>query len=145
MENNHPSPATNHQPRKRRFRWWHLIVIAFLLSLLIGGARVYLIVKEFLPASLFGGAPFTQTLWLEKNSFGCTRGNMVNDLLKRHLKPGMAYNDVINLLGYPDTEWRPDGCIEYRLGTCSQLTGTDTLDICFDAQYRVKSLEQTYH
>lgn len=49
---------------------------------------------------------FDKDKWNEKDDiFYAFRENMVNDLMKNHLRNGMTYNEVIKLLG--ETEYSP--------------------------------------
>jgi len=48
--------------------------------------------------------PFDQKLWMKHNDIkelNNPRAKMVNDLIRNHLKKGMAKSEIINLLGNP--------------------------------------------
>ena len=46
---------------------------------------------------------FNKTTWNERDDiFYLNRESMVNDLMKNHLRKGMTYNDLIELIGNPE-------------------------------------------
>ena len=67
-----------------------------------------------------------------KMDSSCYRGGMAEDIRANILKSNMTREDVINILGRPDS---PDGsfALEYVLGMCSGLgVDYDNLEIYFD-------------
>jgi len=70
------------------------------------------------------GEKFNKDAWqrtiTEKESSTCYRGNMAKDIIKNSLSAEMKEQDVISLLGKPDTN-TGTGEIRYILGMCSGL------------------------
>ncbi|HJS00445.1 MAG TPA: hypothetical protein VJ780_05885 [Flavobacterium sp.] len=60
---------------------------------------------------------FNKLQWNEKNDvFYINRENMVNDLLKNHLKKGMTYKELRSLIGYPQNyETQNSNTIVYEI------------------------------
>jgi hypothetical protein len=93
-------------------------------------------------ASPFNRRPFDRQVWLSaKHDQDCPRGPMAGNLIRAHLKPGARREQVISLLGKPDSEDRSEaGALVYRyyLGNWSgfRMDG-DYLDVIFDASGRV--------
>ncbi len=56
----------------------------------------------------------------DKESSTCYRGNMAKDIVKNHLSAEMKQQEIIALLGTPDTD-KGAGEIRYILGMCSGL------------------------
>ena len=56
----------------------------------------------------------------DKESSTCYRGEMAKDIIKNHLSAGMKQQEIISLLGKPDTDKGVDE-IRYILGMCSGL------------------------
>jgi len=49
---------------------------------------------------------FNSQIWKTADGFhNGERKHMLNDLLKNHLKEGMAYSEIINLIGEPSELW----------------------------------------
>ena len=76
---------------------------------------------------------FQQDIWLAHHNSDDPenpRGMMINDLKQNHLKKGMSMKDVIDLLGEPDSDKRPD-FLSYDLGIWagSLSVDWDTLDL----------------
>lgn len=67
---------------------------------------------------LFGHDVFDQARWMmpSSNEHPCDRGDMVLDLQKHLLKPGMSKREITMLLGRP--AWEEPNQFEYELGMC---------------------------
>jgi hypothetical protein len=93
-------------------------------------------------ASPFNQKRFDRQAWLSAQlDQNCPRGPMAGHLIRAHLKPGTRREQVIALLGKPDSEDKSkDGAPIYRyyLGNWSgfRMDG-DYLDIRFDTTGRV--------
>lgn len=85
---------------------------------------------------VFDDQPFDPVRWTvtasEQNP-ACDRGDMVRDIQKRLLKPGMGKSQVTMLLGRPN--WEDNAQFEYELGVC--LWVVHGLRLYFDDQDRL--------
>jgi outer membrane protein assembly factor BamE (lipoprotein component of BamABCDE complex) len=112
-------------------------LIAFGLLLL------YLLWVTF--SSPFSRANFDAEHWAEVvgKDDACTRGSMVNDLLKNRIQTGMQKEFLLAILGKPD---RDDGReVSYYLGFCQTFVDPDTLDFYFDAEGKLTKHEIINH
>lgn len=92
---------------------------------------------------VFSSEKFNKEKWIREanqtihTTSSCYRGGMVNDLIKRILKPGLNRESVEELLGKPGTERQLVGqkgiTTEYTVGMCSGFQmDYDTLNIQYD-------------
>jgi hypothetical protein len=83
---------------------------------------------------VFGDEPFDAVLWMNPApAHPCERGDMVLDIKRRLLKPGMTKSEVMMQLGRPS--WEETTQIEYDLGVC--LWVVHGLRLYFDQQERL--------
>lgn len=83
---------------------------------------------------VFGDEPYDPVRWMAATpAHPCERGDMVLDIKRRLLKPGMSKSEVTMLLGRPS--WEESGQIEYDLGVC--LWDVHGLRLYFDGQERL--------
>jgi hypothetical protein len=85
-------------------------------------------------SSPFSHADFNLRDWALAAHDGthCTRGEMVDSLLRKHVKPGMEKTELVALLGKPDKEFGDES--SYDLGACQIFSDMDSLDFYFDRQ-----------
>jgi hypothetical protein len=83
---------------------------------------------------VFGDEPFDPVVWMNPEpAHTCERGDMVLDIKRRLLKPGMTKSEVMMQLGRPT--WEDPTQIEYDLGVC--LWVVHGLRLYFDQQERL--------
>ena len=83
---------------------------------------------------VFDDQTFDAVRWMNPEpEHPCERGNMVLDVKRRLLKPGMSKSDVMVQLGRPT--WEDATQIEYDLGMC--LWVVHGLRLYFDPQERL--------
>ena len=85
-------------------------------------------------SSPFSRADFDQQAWAlaSHDDDNCTRAEMVDSLLKKHVRIGMEKNKLVALLGKPDHELGDE--TSYDLGFCRTFVDPDSLDFYFDQQ-----------
>lgn len=97
----------------------------------------------------FNDRPFDRQVWLamrDSEEHDNPRGQMAQDIRKRHLKRGMTRKEVENLLGKPDLSSSSDNPWQYILGEWSGFRmDTDTLDVHFDERGRVSGTRLHQH
>jgi hypothetical protein len=111
-------------------RW---TLFALLLALLVAlGATVATV------AGTFGGPGFTPEAWRaergEEDPLENDRGTMVSEVLDL-LRPGMSRDEVLALLGPPDSE--RDGMLVYEIGASPFGVDTEALRVAFGASGRL--------
>jgi len=80
---------------------------------------------------MFGDEPFDTVQWMAaKHPSECARGDMVHDIQRNLLFPGMQKSAVMARLGRPD--WEEGRQIEYELGVCLWIV--HGLRLYFDEQ-----------
>jgi hypothetical protein len=83
---------------------------------------------------MFDDQPFDAVRWMNPEpSHACERGDMVLDVKRRLLRPGMSKADVMVQLGRPT--WEDATQIEYDLGVC--LWVVHGLRLYFDPSERL--------
>ena len=83
---------------------------------------------------MFDDQPFDAVRWMNPEpSHSCERGDMVLDVKRRLLRPGMTKSDVMVQLGRPT--WEEAREIEYDLGVC--LWVVHGLRLYFDPSERL--------
>lgn len=95
----------------------------------------------------FDNRAFDRELWMayQQTVADNPRGEMYEDLVANHLRPGTRRDAVIALLGEPE-RLRSDGCLSYNLGMWSGFRADyDTLDICFDAAGTLHDARRIQH
>lgn len=111
-------------------------------AILIGGlGGIYLIgvLVLVLRGSPFDDRPFDATVWRTSPMEGeSPRGQMLDDLMQKHLPVGMPRLEVHTLLGEPDA--RGNHVSIWRLGDWSP-NGLDRLAVSFDAADKLSRLE----
>lgn len=92
---------------------------------------------------IFGYETFDQVRWMlpATESRPCDRGEMVLDLQRNLLKPGMGKREVTLLLGRP--AWEDDTQIEYELGVCQWVV--HGLRLYFDSNERLTHMSIVQH
>lgn len=111
------------------------------VSLVFAGFTVLVTVAFFgwwtmKDSMMFGDEPYDPVRWMAPaadQKHPCERGDMVLDVKRRLLKPGMSKSEVTVLLGRPS--WEEPGQIEYDLGVCMWVV--HGLRLYFDGQERL--------
>lgn len=136
-----------------------LIAVEFLGNKWIGYPPISVFVLHELP---FRGERFSSEKWVAAEScdglsdrecsfigVSCLRGPMVNDLLKNHLRPGIATHQYMTQLLGPAQyrlEILGEACDGYNLGMCSGFAfDYDSLYICSGDDGRVTSAGHIQH
>jgi hypothetical protein len=88
---------------------------------------------------------FRSQLWkqpdINENSEG-PRCNMVEDLMKNHLRKGMSQDEVIEILGKPDFTVKQERTLGYALGRCGYSIDIDEFRLIFDPAGKLQQFSQ---
>ena len=133
---------------KRRTKRIRIIVKIGILVVAVVGIISLIILSYPIWHNPFNDRTFDEEIWhAYHNSLdsGNPRGNMADDLRKNHLRRGMAKEQVIELLGEPESE-KSSQLLEYNLGMWSGMGfDYDTLDIYFDSSGRLTETRIVQH
>lgn len=119
-----------------------LAAISYVLLSLLGMCAAAVGALALYLSSSFGSSQFDAAAWAAAPSSQaestCYRGGMANNILERVLKPDMTRQEVVSLLGTPDSSTPVE--LSYVLGMCSGLGfDYDNLHVHFDEHGRFKN------
>jgi hypothetical protein len=116
--------------------------LLYLIKIIVGLILIYMIFLAvityvFLPNhNVFKKDKFNKVLWLQdieagklNNKLDCQRGRMTQDIIDNVLNNNLSKDDVIKLLGQPNTSSSID--FDYQIGWCSYID-SNSLRIEFD-------------
>jgi len=133
---------------KRRAKRFPTVVKISILLLTVVGIISLVILSYPIWHNPFNDRAFDKEIWhayhntLDPDN---PRGNMADDLRRKHLPRGMAKEQVIELLGEPEYE-KSSQVLKYNLGMWSGIRfDYDTLDIYFDSSGRLTETRIVQH
>jgi len=125
-----------------------LIGCGAIVALLMMGFLGLLVMSWLLTPNPFDDRQFDHKLWLSSSNLddrNNPRGQMFDDLRKRHLSKQLTKADVISLLGTPDNG-QDAGRLSYNLGMWSGLRmDYDSLEVDFDSKGFLKRSFRVQH
>ncbi|MBW4622742.1 MAG: DUF3192 domain-containing protein [Cyanosarcina radialis HA8281-LM2] len=100
---------------------------------------------QFFNGAQSSNATFRSQTWkqatLDEKGNG-PRCNMVEDLMKNHLRIGMSEDEVIEILGKPDFTLKQERTLGYALGRCGYSIDIDEFRLIFDATGKLQQFSQ---
>ena len=134
---------------KSRTKRIRIVVVKIsILAVAVGGVISFIILSYPIWHNPFNDRSFDEETWHAYHNIldpDNPRGNMADDLRKNHLRRGMAKEEVIKLLGEPESE-KSSQVFQYNLGMWSGIRfDYDTLDIYFDSSGRLTKTRIVQH